>query len=43
MKKKIFLYTVMSALLILGVYLYIDHNKTQETKAISTPPCHINK
>lgn len=43
MKKKIFSYAVVSVLLIMGIYLYIDHSKTNETKATSTPPCHINK
>ena len=43
MKKKIFTYTVVGVLLMLGVYLYIDNNKTKETKSTSTPPCHIDK
>lgn len=42
MKKKIFSYAVVSILLIMCICLYIDHNKTNETKATSTP-CHINK
>ncbi|CAG9614111.1 hypothetical protein BACCIP111899_03338 [Bacillus rhizoplanae] len=43
MKKKIFSYAVVSILLIMGIYLYIGHDKMHETKVTSMPPCHINK
>ncbi|SFI08712.1 hypothetical protein SAMN04488574_101534 [Bacillus sp. 71mf] len=43
MKKKIFSYIVVSVLLIIGIYLYIGHHKTYETKVTDTPPCHTNK
>lgn len=43
MKKKIFSYIVVGALLMFGVYMFIDHDKTKETRSTSTPPCHIDK